>query len=135
MGLITLLVSTVSIPLGKRADLRGKENFYISGLFLMGIVFFVFIFPSPLFLFLFASLVGIGQALFTPSNSGLIADLVSEKNRGRFTGVYLFLSYIVAMIFSSFGGFIYSWNHVFLFIISSILALFASLWGVYIFKK
>ncbi len=135
MGIITLLVGTVSIPLGKRADLRGKENFYIAGLFLIGIGFFVFIFPSSLFLFLYASLVGTGQALFAPSNSGLMADFVSEKNRGRFTGVYLFLSYIVAMIFSSLGGYIYSYNHAFLFIISSILMLLASLWGVYIFKK
>jgi DHA1 family tetracycline resistance protein-like MFS transporter len=135
MGLITVLMVVVSIPAGRRADLYGKEKFFILGLFLSSISIFIFIIPSVIALFSYAILIGISNAIFQPSNSGLIADYVDSENRGRYMGVSLFLSYISAMIFSAIGGYLYHINPTILFLLSGILYSLAGIFAILIFIK
>ena len=135
MGLITILVVVVGIPVGKKADILGKERFFTLGIFLAAISIFIFTIPSVMALFAYAILTGAAQAIMQPSGNGLIADYVGIENRGRYTGVYLFLSYIAAMIFSAIGGYIYHMHPALLFILSGILYLIAGATAIFIFIK
>jgi len=135
MGLITIIVVVVGIPAGKKADLLGKESFFTLGIFLSAISLFIFIIPSIIALFVYALLAGSAQAIMQPSNNGLIADYVGIENRGRYTGVYLFLSYIAAMIFSAIGGFVYHIHPAMLFAISGVLYIIAGATALFIFLK
>ncbi len=135
MGLITTLVVVVGIPAGKKADLLGKEKFYTLGIFLSAISILIFIFPSVLALFTYAILIGIAQAIEQPSSTGLIADYVALENRGKYTGVFLFLSYISAMGFSALGGYVYHLNPAVLFGSSSILYIIGGIIALFVFFK
>ena len=135
MGLITILVVVVGIPVGKKADIMGKEKFFTLGIFLSAASVFIFIFPSVIALFAYAVIAGIAQAITQPSNTGLIADYVDIENRGRYTGVYLFLSYIAAMIFSAIGGYIYHIHPALLFTFSGSLYLIAGATAIFVFLK
>ncbi len=125
MSLWMIMATLASIPIGKHADLHGKEVIFAVSLIIYSIAYLTYSLPGIVFLFSFALLGGLAVAMLQPSHSGLIADLVSEKNRGRFTGVYLFLSYISAMIGSMVSGYIYSYDHRILFLTASILMILA----------
>ena len=130
---VGMFVSTLSgVFVGKMGDIKGKEKFYITGMLLTSISLALFIFPNVLSLLEFAVISGLGMAFYQPSTNGLIADLVPLEKRGRFTGMYLFSSYMVAMIFTTFAGYIYAYNPQILFIIASFLSLIAAVVG-YIF--
>ncbi len=131
MALITVILVIAGIPIGKRADLLGKEKFYIAGEFLAAAALFVFIIPSVYALFAYAILIGLSQAIGQPSSNGLIADYVKIENRGRYTGVFLFLSYISAMILSGIGGYTYHLNPIILFLISGSLFLTAGFLAIF----
>ncbi len=135
MGLITIIVVVVGIPVGKKADLLGKEKFFALGIFLAAISIFIFIIPSVMALFIYAILTGSAQAIMQPSSNGLIADYVGIENRGRYTGVFLFLSYIAAMIFSAIGGYIYHMHPALLFTLSGVLYLIAGATAMFVFLK
>ncbi len=135
MGLITILVVVVGIPVGKKADIMGKEKFFTLGIFLSAISVFIFIVPSVIALFAYAVISGTAQAITQPSNAGLIADYVGIENRGRYTGIYLFLSYIAAMIFSAIGGYVYHMHPALLFTLSGVLYLIAGATAIFIFLK
>ncbi len=119
MATMTFVMVVVSIPVAKIADTYGKERFFVAGIFLYAAATGIFIVPTVTTLFLYSILSGLGMAILQPSNSGLIADYVGKENRGRYMGVYLFLSYISAMFGSIAGGFIYSENSILLFLISA----------------
>ncbi len=129
MGVGMLISTLTGVFVGRMSDIKGKEKFYITGIILMSIALFLFIFPNVLSLLAFAITSGLAMAFYQPSTNGLIADLVPLEKRGRFTGMYLFSSYLTAMLFSTFAGYIYSLNHQMLFIISSLLALAAAIFG------
>ncbi len=135
MGLITIIVVVVGIPVGKKADILGKEKFFTLGIFLAALSVFIFIIPSTIALFTYAILTGSAQAIMQPSNNGLIADYVGIENRGRYTGVFLFLSYIAAMIFSAIGGYVYHIEPAVLFILSGALYLIAGASALFVFIK
>ncbi len=129
MTVLTLLGGIGAFPLGKLADSHGKEKYFIVGIFILSFSLLLFSIPGVIFLFAYATLSGVGAAMYQPANSGLIADYVRNENRGRFTGTYLFLSYISAMAFSALGGYIYSFDHHLLFLLSSFLMFLATLIG------
>ncbi len=131
MAILLIIQTVAGIPMGRYADFYGKQTIFLSGLILLSVSILLFSFPGLIFLFLFAILEGFGIAMYSPSNSGLMADFVEERNRGKFTGIYLFLSYITAMLFSIFAGYIYTWNHQILFILSSLLTLVATIIGYF----
>ena len=133
MGVAMLISTITGIYIGKLGDLKGKEKFYISGILLTSLSFAIFIFPSIIYLFIYAAISGLGMAFYQPTNSGLMADLVEEEKRGRFTGVFLFLSYLSAMVFSIAAGYIYSIFPLFLFIIAASIALVSALIAIKIF--
>jgi len=129
---VSMLISTLlGVVVGRYGDRRGKGKFYVAGAFLMGLALVIFIYPSVYYLMAYAVVVGMGMALYQPSSNGLIADLVGIENRGRFTGVYLFLSYISTMFFSILGGFLYRESPEYLFLFAAALA-FAG--GIMAFK-
>ena len=126
--MLSLIIEiVVGIPMGRIADFHGKQKIFITGLVFTALSFFIFSFSGLIFLFLYSILGGLGFAMLSPSNSGLMADFVEDRNRGRFTGVYLFSSYISAMLFSVLAGYIYAINNQLLFIIASSLIFIASL--------
>ncbi len=123
MAIITVIIVLVGIPIGRRADSRGKERFYMLGELMAAVALIVFIVPSTFALFTYAILIGLSQAFSQPSSNGLIADYVNIENRGRYTGVFLFLSYISAMVLSAIGGYIYQITPWLLFALSGMLYL------------
>ncbi len=135
MGLITLFMVFLSIPFGKKADLGRKEKYYVLGIALLSISLLIFIVPSILALFSYAVLTGMGMALMQPASQGLIGDYVAIQNRGRYTGVYLFLSYISAMFLSGIAGYIYQMNSSLLFLLSALIYLTAAIIAFFILFK
>ncbi len=133
MGISMLISAVVGIFIGRMGDSHGKERFYIAGILLLTLSLTIFIFPAAIFLFTYAIISGLGSAFFQPSNQGLIADLVSIEKRGRFTGVFLFISYLSAMAFSMCSGYLYSISPVILFTFSAVLSLIAGLIAIKIF--
>lgn len=133
MGISMLISAVTGIFIGRMGDSRGKERFYIAGILLLTLSLTIFIFPAAIFLFTYAIISGLGSAFFQPSNQGLIADLVSAERRGRFTGVFLFISYLSAMAFSMGAGYLYSISPVILFSFSATLSLIAGLIAIKIF--
>ncbi len=133
---VGMLVSTLmGVVVGRMGDLRGKERFYIAGPVLMSLALILFIYPSVISLFAFSIISGLGMALYQPSSNGLIADLVPLEKRGRFTGAYLFLSYLATMGFSALAGHLYRFSPTALFIVASLLALTASLVALVVFRR
>jgi len=130
MGINMLIFTVVGLFVGRIGDLRGKERFFITGALLIALSLAVFVIPSVEFLIAYVIIAGLGSAFYQPSINGLIADLVSIKTRGRFTGVFLFLSYTVAMIFSIIAGYIYQISPQFLFTIASGISLIGALIAV-----
>ena len=131
---IGMLVSTIlAVFVGRMGDARGKERFFIGGIFLSSLAYFIFIFPGVAFLFLFSLISGLAMALYQPSVNGLIADLVPLETRGRFTGAYLFTMYLITMLFTSSSGYLYGISPALLFSVASILALIAGVAGLKVF--
>ena len=131
---ISMLISIVSgVYIGRYGDRKGKEKLYVAGMLLSSLGIIIFIVPSLAYLFLYAVISGLGMAFYQPMNQGLIADLVGLESRGRFTGVFLFISYISAMLFSGISGYIYSFSPAILFLFSGILYLIAALIALKIF--
>ncbi len=133
MGISMLISTLTGIYVGRLGDLKGKEKFYISGILLTSLSLALFIFPSVICLFIYAAISGLGMAFYQPTNSGLMADLVTEEKRGRFTGVFLFISYLSAMAFSIAAGYIYSISPPILFTVAAIIAFLSSLFAIRIF--
>lgn len=129
MGVGMLISSLTGVFVGRMGDIKGKEKFYLTGIILMSIALALFVFPNIFSLLEFALISGLAMAFYQPSTNGLIADLVPLEKRGRFTGMYLFSSYLVAMFFSAFAGYIYAFDPQMLFIFASFLALIAALIG------
>ncbi len=129
MGVGMLISSLTGVFVGRMGDIKGKEKFYLTGIILMSIALALFVFPNIFSLLEFALISGLAMAFYQPSTNGLIADLVPLEKRGRFTGMYLFSSYLVAMFFSAFAGYIYAFAPQMLFILASFLALIAALIG------
>jgi MFS family permease len=136
MGLITLIMVFLSIPFGKRADAGRKEKYYVIGILLLSVSLLIFTIPSFYALFSYSILTGMGMAFMQPATQGLIGDYVSIQNRGRYTGVYLFLSYLSAMLLSGIAGYLYRLNPRFLFTVSSLLYLLAAILAfIILFKR
>ncbi len=133
MALMMLVSSIIGVVVGHIGDTRGKEKFYIAGALLYALSISVFTVPSIYFLAAYAVISGIGMAMVQPSANALIADLVSRENRGRFTGVYLFMEYMAAMLTSVFGGFIYMHSPQLLFVISAVLSLAGAFFAMHVF--
>ncbi len=133
MGLAMLISAVTGIFIGRMGDLRGKEKFYIAGILLTSLSLTIFIYPTIIFLFIYAIVSGLGMAFYQPSNQGLIADLVGIEKRGRFTGVFLFISYLSAMAFSIVAGYLYLISPVILFTFSAVLSLIAGIIAIKIF--
>ncbi len=132
MGLITLFMVFLSIPFGRKADLGSKEKYYVLGISLLSASLIIFIIPSVLALFSYAIFTGVGMALMQPASQGLIGDYVGIQNRGRYTGVYLFLSYISAMVLSGIAGYIYGMNPPMLFFLSALIYILAAIIAFFI---
>ena len=135
MGLITVFMVFMGIPFGKRADAGKKEIYYVVGILLLSTSLIIFIIPSVVALFSYAILTGLGMALMQPASQGLIGDYVSIYNRGRYTGVYLFLSYISAMFLSGAAGYLYRINPIILFSISALIYFAAAILGFLILLR
>ncbi len=133
MGLMMLISTTVGVVMGRFGDRIGKEKFFVAGILLMSLAMVLFIIPSVYFLAMYATIAGLGMALAQPASNALMADLVDMKNRGRFTGVYLFLSYLSAMAFSILGGFLYIHSPTYLFLFSASMSLIAALLAINVF--
>ncbi len=127
MGVNMLIFTVAGLFVGRIGDIRGKERFFIAGALLIALSLAVFVVPSVEFLIAYVIIAGLGSAFYQPSLNGLIADLVDINARGRFTGVFLFLSYSVAMIFSIIAGYIYQISPQFLFTIASAMSLIGAL--------
>ena len=131
---ISMLFSVVfGVVAGRLGDARGKEKFYISGSLLVSLGLAVFVVPSVLALFSYAAIFGLGMALYQPSSNGLMADLVPLEIRGRFTGVYLFLSYLSTMVSSIIAGYIFRYSPTLLFTIASAMSLLAAMIALRVF--
>ncbi|OYT59803.1 MFS transporter [Euryarchaeota archaeon ex4484_178] len=135
MGLITLLLVFLSIPFGRKADAGRKEKYYVFGVLLLSASLAIFTIPSVFALFSYSVLTGMGMALMQPATQGLIGDYVSGEHRGRYTGVYLFLSYLSAMFLSGVAGYIYKINPNLLFLFSSSIYALAAILAFFILFK
>ena len=135
---IAMVIGTQSLSglwVSNIADKGFKKEFFIVGLALLSISNILFIFPSVVFLFIFAFMRGLGIAFHNPSKNSLIADFVSTEKRGRVMGSLLFFSYLGGMLGAFLGGHIYHSFHTLPFILSSWILLILCLFLYYLFRK
>ncbi len=135
MGISMLIYAVFGVIIGRRGDLIGKEKFYIAGILLISLSMAVFIFSHPLALFSYAVISGLGMAMYQPSSNGLIADLVDTDKRGRFAGVYLFISYLLTMVFAAIAGHLFRISPCILFTIASAISLIAGVISILLLLK
>lgn len=113
-----LLSTTVlQVPFGRLADIWGKRNVFILGLFLFAVATLASGFSSSgLFLIIMRVLQGVGSAMVFSTNIAIISSVFPPKERGTAMGINAATVYVSIAAGPSLGGFItesLGWEYIF----------------------
>jgi MFS family permease len=103
-----LIYASFSYPIGKAADIYGKKNIFLFGLFVFALVYLGFGFTKNIYvLFFLFALYGIYAAASEGVAKAWVSDLIPDEKRGSAIGLLTMLSSFAVMLGSFFAGFLW----------------------------
>ena len=130
--LFSLTTVILTIPFGRLADIRGRENILKVGIFLIGAASLASVFANDLVLFfVFRVLQGVGGAMVFATNVSILVDAIPANRRGGLLGIAVAAVYTGMACGPAIGGIIthnFGWRGVFvLMALLSVIALIAAI--------
>ena len=109
---------SISVPIGRFADLWGKRRVFNIGICIFSVATLLNAFaPNFWVLLIFRVFQGIGGAMFATTNIAILMDIFPAQQRGRILGLTVMCTYLGLSVGPVLGGLIvntYSWRGIFI---------------------